>query len=101
MMHNMDFEFHLYKIIIGSFIEDLVSDYEFDDFSIIKEFEKELELRESVNAAIEDFELEHLYQQIIDHCPSFRNPEYWASLKIVLNTYDKSIRSTAEHYWED
>ncbi|WNS75691.1 hypothetical protein RRV45_01175 [Bacillus sp. DTU_2020_1000418_1_SI_GHA_SEK_038] len=97
----MDFEVHLYRIIIGSFIEDLSSDYEFDDFSIINKFEEELELKESVNAAMEDFELEHLYQQIIDHCPSFRNPEYWVSLKTALNIYDKSIRPTEERYWED
>lgn len=97
----MDFEVHLYRIIVGSFIEDLSSNYELDDFSLINEFEKELGLRESVNAAIEDFELENLYQQIIDNCPNYRNPEYWASLKTALSTYDKSIRPTEEQYWED
>ncbi|MFE7063850.1 hypothetical protein ACFVAD_17065 [Sutcliffiella sp. NPDC057660] len=99
MARNMDFEFHLYRIIIVSFIEDLSSNYEFDDFSIIKEFEEELKLRESVNAAMEDFELEHLFQQIIKHCPPFRNPKYWASIRTALNTYVKSIQPTEEQYW--
>lgn len=29
----MDFENHLYRIIIGSFIEDLRSDYKLDDLN--------------------------------------------------------------------
>jgi hypothetical protein len=100
-MGNMDFEFHLYRIIIGSFIDDLRNDYDLDDLSLINEFEEELEMKESVIAAMEDIEVEQLYQQIIEHCPSFMNPEYWGSLKTALNFYDKSIRATEEKYWEE
>lgn len=98
-MRNMDFEFHLYRIITGSFIEDLRSDYKSNDLTPINEFEEELEVKESINAAIEDCELEQLYQQIIEHCPFFRNPDYWGSLKTALNFYDKSIRPSEEEYW--
>ncbi|MBZ9537077.1 hypothetical protein KGR20_23235 [Cytobacillus oceanisediminis] len=97
----MDFENHLYRIIIGSFIEDLRSDYKLDDLTIINEFEKELGAKESVHAAIEDFELERLYQQIIEYCPSFNTPDYWGSLRAALNFYDRSIRPTEEEHWED
>lgn len=99
MIRDIDFEFHLYRIIIGSFIEDLRSDYKLDNLTTINEFEEELEVKGSINAANEDCELELLYQQIIEHCPSFRNPNYWGSLKTALNFYDKSIRPSEKEYW--
>ena len=80
-MRNMGFEFHLYRIIIGSFIEDLRSGYKLNNFTLINEVEEKIEVKESINAAYEDCELELLYQQIIEHCPSFGNLNYWAALR--------------------
>lgn len=85
-------EAHIYSVLIGSMVEDIRNSYALNNVLPIDEFEDKLYEFSSVEEAVEDPELELMYEEIIKHCPDFNNLEYWINFKTAMLTYDRSIR---------